>query len=33
MPELVLKDVTVQDAADLLAYLMSLKEPLTPPGK
>jgi putative heme-binding domain-containing protein len=30
MPELVLKDVTVQDAADLLAYLMTLKEPLTP---
>jgi putative heme-binding domain-containing protein len=30
MPELVLKDVTAQDAADLLAYLMTLKEPLAP---
>jgi putative membrane-bound dehydrogenase-like protein len=28
MPELVLKEVTAQDAADLLAYLMTLKEPL-----
>lgn len=27
MPELVLKDITAQDAADLLAYLVSLKEP------
>jgi putative heme-binding domain-containing protein len=32
MPELVLKDVTAQDAADLLAYLMTLKEPLAPPA-
>jgi cytochrome c1 len=32
MPELVLKDVTAQDAADLLAYLMTLKEPLLPPN-
>jgi putative membrane-bound dehydrogenase-like protein len=28
MPELVLRDVTAQDAADLLAYLMTLREPL-----
>lgn len=28
MPELVLQDVTAQDAADLLEYLMSLKEPV-----
>ena len=28
MPELVLRDVTAQDAADLLAYLTTLKEPL-----
>lgn len=28
MPELVLRDITAQDAADLLAYLVSLKEPL-----
>ncbi|MBL9091355.1 MAG: c-type cytochrome [Planctomycetaceae bacterium] len=28
MPELVLREVTAQDAADLLAYLMTLREPL-----
>lgn len=30
MPELILKDVTAQDAADLLAYLTSLKENVKP---
>ena len=30
MPELVLKDVTAQDAADLLAYLVSLQETKVP---
>lgn len=30
MPELVLRDVTAQDAADLLAYLTSLKEGVLP---
>ena len=30
MPELVLRDVTAQDAADLLAFLTSLKETLQP---
>ena len=30
MPELVLRDVTAQDAADLLAYLTSLKEGVQP---
>jgi putative heme-binding domain-containing protein len=33
MPELVLRDVTAQDAADLLAYLSSLKEPPSGQGK
>jgi putative membrane-bound dehydrogenase-like protein len=33
MPELVLRDVTAQDAADLLAYLASLKEPPSGQGK
>jgi putative heme-binding domain-containing protein len=28
MPELILKDVTAQDAADLLAYLATLKDPV-----
>src|SRR6185437_2512309 len=30
MPELVLRDVTAQDAADLLAYLVSLQEAVQP---
>jgi len=31
MPELVLRDVTAQDAADLLAYLLTLNKPASPP--